>query len=83
MLWAKDWGRAELTLVVSTLLLKRFRGLGVTQQTKGQDHLEACSLTGLAVDARYALGLSRELWTRAPPQGSCQQRSVQSNLWFF
>ena len=55
----------------------------MTQQTKGQDHLEACSLTGLAVDARYALGLSRELWTRAPPQGSCQQRSVQSNLWFF
>ena len=36
----------------------------MTQQTKGQDHLEACSLTGLAVDARCVLGLPQELWSK-------------------
>ena len=67
MLWVRNWGRAELTLIVSTPQLEGLRGLGVTQQMRGQNHLEACSL---AVDARCGLGPPQGLWTRAPPQAS-------------
>ena len=62
MLWAKDWGRAALTLVVATLLLERFQGLGVSQQTKGQNHLEVHLqvlqlMPGVCWDCRRSCGL--------------------------
>ena len=59
--------------------ISRFRG----ESTNEGPESSGGSLTGLTIDARCVLGLSQELWTRAPPQTSCQQRPVQSNVWFF